>query len=495
MPTVAHRPIDELRRTASQQLDPIRRSQLGQFMTPSAIADFMSSLFRKWPKKIYLLDPGAGIGSLTESFARKFYSHPSGKRLSVSAYEIDQTLCYHLSENLTRMQVACQQSDAEFNSEVIERDFISDAVPRILRGEAPYTHVILNPPYKKIASVSAHRKLLREVGIETTNLYAAFVALSLALTKQGGEVVAIIPRSFCNGLYFRPFREWLLNNAALAQIHIFESRRKAFQEDNVLQENVIVHLVKGAQQSAVVVSSSHDASFSDYQEHLVGFNEIVQPTDEEKFIRIPTTTPSLPNGLMSSKLEDLDLSVATGPVVDFRVRELCLDEPSREAAPLLYAHHFTSRGLEWPRTHRKPNAIVITPNTRKLLMPQGWYVVVRRFSSKEERRRIVASVLNPKYLPHDLYGFENHLNVFHYRKHGLDANIAHGLALFLNATLTDSYFRTFSGHTQVNATDLRSMRFPNKETLWDFGKWAQTNSDLDQMKIDNFIKSYAEAKQ
>lgn len=467
-------------------------------MTPSGVADFMTSLFQQWPHEIDLLDPGAGIGSLTESFAMKFRNQRlSQKQLSVSAYEIDPTLCSYLSENMGRLKKDGQSTGATLKGEIIKRDFISEAVRRILRGEAPYSHVILNPPYKKIAAGSVHRKLLRKVGIETTNLYAAFVALSIALTKQGGEVVAIIPRSFCNGPYFRPFREWLFNNASLVQIHVFESRNKAFRDDHVLQENVIIHLVRGIQQSAVKVSSSHDTSFSDYEERFLSFNDIVNSEDKEKFIRIPipTATPHFPSEFISYNLKDLDLNVATGPVVDFRVRELCLSDPIREAAPLLYAHHFTSRGLEWPRSHRKPNAIVINSRTRKLLMPRGWYVVVRRFSSKEEKRRIVASVVNPHDLPHNFYGFENHLNVFHFRKQGIESNTAHGLALFLNATITDVLFRTFSGHTQVNATDLRSMRFPSKRTLEHFGKWARTHRKLDQIKIDNFINSYAEAKQ
>jgi hypothetical protein len=68
----------------------MRRARLGQFMTPSAIATFMASLFQRWPDHVRLLDPGAGIGSLSEAFARRYLENkPRGTHLNVTAYEIE----------------------------------------------------------------------------------------------------------------------------------------------------------------------------------------------------------------------------------------------------------------------------------------------------------------------------------------------------------------------------------------------------------------------
>ena len=114
---------------------------------------------------------------------------------------------------------------------------------------------------------------------------------------------------------------------------------------------------------------------------------------------------------------------------------------------------------------RKPNAIHVSEKSRKWLWEnRGNYVVVRRFTSKEEQRRIVASVYESD-LPGGLVGFENHLNVFHMNREGIPRNLAEGLALFLNCSLVDRYFRQFNGHTQVNATDLRWLRYPDRPTL------------------------------
>jgi hypothetical protein len=111
--------------------------------------------------------------------------------------------------------------------------------------------------------------------------------------------------------------------------------------------------------------------------------------------------------------------------------------------------------------------------------------VVRRFSWKEEARRIVASVVTPDTFPDaPMLGFENHLNVFHEDKHGLPETLAYGLAVFLNTTAVDENFRRFNGHTQVNATDLRLMKYPDRRMLMALGKWAQKQTAITQAMMD-----------
>lgn len=75
---------------------------------------------------------------------------------------------------------------------------------------------------------------------------------------------------------------------------------------------------------------------------------------------------------------------------------------------------------------------------------------MRRFSSKEEKRRIVAGVVEPSVLGDvPVAGFENHLSLFHENKRGLPEALVRGLAAFLHTTCRDEYFRRFNGHTQV----------------------------------------------
>ena len=470
-----------------------RKSELGQFMTPTSVARFMASLFpASTQRDCHLLDAGAGVGALSCAFLDRWAAADGFvfKKAEVEAFEIDTTFRSHLQSVLSsyaeRVPVRYQ---------VFSDDFIRVAALQTL-GARRFTHAILNPPYKKISSASDHRLILRQAGIETVNLYSAFVALALALMKPNGQLVAIIPRSFCNGPYYRPFREFMLHHAALRHLHLFVSRTKAFRDDDVLQENVIVRLERSGTQDDVTISNSTDDSFADISTHEQPFDRIVFPSDPEKFIHIPTslghTVLELSQGVRFS-LSDIGVGVSTGPVVDFRLLEHIQQHPTKMTVPLLYPGHFSGQTTQWPKGGMKRgNAIKLNAETKKWLYPNGFYTVVRRFSSKEETRRIVASVVRPDRFPGaTMLGFENHLNVFHEDKHGLPESIAYGLASFLNTTAVDDNFRRFNGHTQVNATDLRLMKYPDRKTLSDLGAWAQSHGVLTQNMLDDQLQKLA----
>ncbi len=483
--------VERDRLQVSRTTEATRKSQFGQFLTPASTASFMAGLFPAADGDCRMLDAGAGIGSLSAAFLDRWRLGEFGFRhVTLDAFEIDDALHPYLKTTLAKYD-----SGNRFVATIRDADFIHAAVD-LLSGDLfaeslpAYTHAILNPPYRKIRSDSAHRAALRRVGIETVNLYSAFVALAVALAAPGGQIVAIIPRSFCNGPYYRPFRDFILDRAAIRHLHLFDSRNQAFRDDDVLQENVIIRLERGARQGTVTVSTSTDDGFADLAKHEYPFDRIVFPDDSGRFIHVPTS-PELSalelSDAVRCSLEDLGLMVSTGPVVDFRLKAHLRDMPGPGTIPLLYPGHFNSTGMAWPIDGmKKPNAIERNAETEKWLYPNGYYCVVRRFSSKEERRRIMAGVVDPdRFEDVPVLGFENHLNVFHVNKGGLPPTLAHGLAVFLNTTAVDESFRRFNGHTQVNATDLKLLKYPSREKLMALGAWALHEGALTQEKIDD----------
>ncbi len=339
--------------------------------------------------------------------------------------------------------------------------------------------------------------MLSAVGIETSNLYSGFISLIVRLLVPGGQLVAITPRSFCNGPYFKPFRIDFLSRMSLRRMHVFESRASAFADDNVLQENVIYHAVKARKPPTyVVISSSSGVPGAIVSARGTPFSDVVHPDDIEQFIHLETDdSHRIARNQMSTltaSLTDLGLKVSTGRVVDFRAREYLRADPEPGTVPLIYPCHFHQGGIAWPKIGgRKPNAIHSSAQSLGLLVPRGCYVLVKRFSAKEERRRIVASVCDPEILAGEAFGIENHLNYFHANGHGLERDLAFGLASFLNSTVVDQYFRQFSGHTQVNSTDLRSLRFPSTDQLRRFGQQhppgLSTQAELDRLVDEEFF--------
>ena len=495
---------DASRKIANGKLKVETKSAFGQYMTPATVASFMASLFPSPSNQnIKLLDPGAGVGSLTSAFVEHLCKGKTGYHIDVDAYEIDSVMRSYLEKNLN----LCEAAAAEYGGSVTWRVFAEDFISEVSRKASSlnslwpekvdrYTHCIMNPPYKKISSASRHRTSLRTAGIETVNLYSAFVALSLLLLEKGGYLVAIVPRSFCNGPYYRPFREFMLQHAAVRRIHLFGSRKKAFKEDKVLQENIILVLEKGGRQKGVTISISTDDTFSDISVSDYPFREVVREDDKELFIHIPATPEA--DFLNDAKsfsytLSEIGVQISTGPVVDFRMKDQLKAMPEAGTVPLLYPCHFKGQSIQWPiEAGKKPNAILCNADTQKWLYPTGFYTVVRRFSSKEEKRRIVASVVDPAVFgAAEKIGLENHLNVFHINKGPLTEVIARGLAVFLNSTAADDNFRRFSGHTQVNAADLKLMKYPSRKALIELGKWAIRQGELTQDMIDKEMERIA----
>ena len=71
----------------------------------------------------------------------------------------------------------------------------------------------------------------------------------------------------------------------------------------------------------------------------------------------------------------------------------------------------------------------------------------------------------------------------------MNADTATGLAVWLNSTVVDVAFRQFSGHTQVNATDLRSMRYPTAVELAQLGD-AAGSATLTQEKAERLVSTF-----
>lgn len=473
--------VEFLRNDASRRIDDDQKSELGQFLTPAPVAQLMASMPSRLPEDVRLLEPGAGVGSLVAALIDDLPRRDVlPESVFVRAYEIDPLLREYLTETLRLCQHRCEELGVEFSAEVRGGDFLSvtaDEFGQDLFAERSdgllANLVLMNPPYGKINRDSEPRRQLSQLGVETSNLYTGFLAASAIRMAKGGQMIAITPRSFCNGPYFRAFRKFFLERMAFRRIHVFESRRDAFEDEEVLQENVIFRAVRSSEPGRVEVTSSPGADTSDMKHREIDHDQLVWPDDENRFIHIvPDEKGQEIADLMStlgSSIPELGLTASTGRVVAFRAKEFLRDEPGEDTVPLIYPNHLELGSIDWPKEGKKPNAFRLTEESRDRTVPNDNYVLVKRFTAKEERRRLVAGVYEADAFDAPRVGFENHLNYVHRDGQGIDLDLARGLVAFLNSTLADRFFRQFSGHTQVNATDLKMFPLPEAEVLQQIG--------------------------
>jgi adenine-specific DNA-methyltransferase len=456
--------LDHKRVSRISSVSNIHKAQFAQYLTPIEIASFMAKITVKYfglKDLVTILDPGAGLGILSCSLINELKKNNPEIHINLDAYEIDKSILDELKESY---QIIKKYEDINYN--ISDKNFITDIGFDILWGiNKQYDMIIMNPPYKKIKSNSEYRKILHDIDIETVNTYSAFMAIAIKLLSKNGILTAIVPRSFCNGLYFFKFRKLIYDNTSIQHIHIFESRMNNFKEENILQENIIITLRKTKIKSEkVTITYSKEKILNSFLEKEVPIDLVVDSNDKQYFISIPhfhQYSDDIP--LMYSN-QELGFDISTGPIVDFRMAEKLVYDT--DGIPLLYPIHIRNQKITWPIISKKPNAIRFNEKERdKYCYKKGFYIVLKRFSSKEEKHRIQATLIAPDDLPSDYFTVENHLNIIHNHRDGLNKDLAFGLVAYLNSDYCDAIFRKFSGHTQVNATDLRNMKYPSLDIL------------------------------
>src|SRR5215213_8627688 len=175
---------DFFRLDVGRKLSTAGRSEMGQYLSSPPVARFMASLFEARHTTVNLLDAGAGTGSLSAAFIDELCGRAGRpEEVSVTAYEIEAAVIPYLKATLEACRARCEAAGIKFHGEVVEEDFIESGVSA-LRGKLfahegrTFNCAILNPPYRKTHSASAARRILRTAGIETGNLYTAFLAVA-----------------------------------------------------------------------------------------------------------------------------------------------------------------------------------------------------------------------------------------------------------------------------------------------------------------------------
>ena len=460
------------------------KKEFGQYLTPEPVAEFMGRLFDTPANQeiLRILDPGTGSGVLSCATIESIASNRQNiRRIELVAYEHDKGLHPLLMLSMTHAQQWLQDKGIELIFEIRDTDFVLDNAHHLYKQQSfdqqpeQFDYIISNPPYFKLNKADPRAQVASLVVHGQPNIYAIFMAISAYMLKPDGELVYIIPRSFTAGPYFRLFREKFFEVMQPERIHLFGSRKETFNRDEILQEHLILKARKQPHresQKVIISTSAGIKGMTTAVQKSVPLCEVIDMKTGNKYFYIPTCDAdekviSLVNS-WSGSLHKYGMEISTGPVVPFRAIEFITDE---QATPLLWMQNVKAMEVSHPVPTRKQQYILSNDQSAYLLLPNKNYVLLRRFSAKEEDRRLVAApYMAASFQPHDLVGFENHVNYIYRPKGELTEAETFGISAILNCRILDNYFRTYNGNTQVSATELRSTPLPPLDVIRQIGE-------------------------
>jgi adenine-specific DNA-methyltransferase len=485
-----------------------KKSELGQYFTPHEVADFMAAMLRPVNKSVIrILDPGAGSGVLASAAVKALIRHCHQKttQFHVDLFEIDPNLIPKLKMSLDHLAAWCLGHGKKLTFEVKSEDFVlrcSSAIerqPSLFHNNEEYDVVISNPPYFKISKDDPRALACSRIVYGQPNIYALFMAISAGLLGKDGQILFITPRSFASGQYFKAFRKYFLSEISLQKIHQFASRVDAFDRDKVLQENIITYGVKEKHDPSTIVSISSSNGRSDLSFPLSLEIEKSELLSDQNDLTIPL--PSNPKDLSvmrlfrswSNSLANMGLKISTGPVVPFRATEFIAFEEAEATVPLYWIQHVKPMQTHFPlATFRKQQWIKHTAQSEKLFVKNQNMILMRRFSPKEDFRRMTIAPFASKAFAGDYIGLENHLNYIYKPDGNFSEFEMVGLASFFSSELFDSYFRILNGNTQVSATELRSTPLPDQDVLTEIGRLITKAKERTHDVIDAVVNEIIE---
>lgn len=478
------------------QMPKALRKKCGQFFTSKETAIFMAELFSvpDGQANISILDPGAGSGILSIALIKRLQTVPFVEKIRLVCYETDPRIIGLLKENLDFVK---EQLQIDFVYQIVPDNYIISQMPDYNRmmGAIPnpqkYDMIIGNPPYKKISKDAPEALAMPDICYGTPNLYALFAEMSLFNLKPNAELVYIIPRSWTSGAYFKKFREKFLSECVLEHIHLFVSRDKIFENESVLQEIMIIKAKKAfvCPDNIVITTTEGNADFCGKTTFAAPYTTVINAEDHYVYLVTSEEEVKVLKQLnaWSDTLPSIGLKMRTGLTVDFRSREELRDKEDDQTVPLFYSQHIQDGKVIFP-IGKECEYLATTRNG--LLQKNTNYLFVKRFTAKEEHRRLQCGIyLSRKQPKYQQISTQNKIN-FICGLHDLSECVVYGLYVLFNSTIYDCYYRILNGSTQVNSTEVNSMPVPPMYVIESMGKKLIQSRDMSEISCDNILRSY-----
>lgn len=448
--------IDDLSQYHATQTSSQEKRLLGQVFTPLPMARQLISLITDFSvsKEAYA-DPGTGTGILTAALLSRHAYESTTPPTSITAFESDVRLHQDWKQNFSDI---CYKLGVPSKECILSSDFYQEAKALLSTGRSSsgkkVSKLITNPPYKKLAANAPISLLLKEYGIYAPNHYAAFIALSVCWLEDNGDLLAIIPRSFFNGSYFKRFRQWLSASMSIEHIVAYKSRSNFGK--NVLQENICLYLKKSEQRPMIRISYCEHAQASATHDLIIPSDQVLGdlwrlPAKPEQLQALKTNTER------HHTLSTLGIEIKTGAVEVHRAQ-------CKNSLPVhvFYSRDFDANGtITWGET-KKPRRFAFGRGVYHLPDCGSGFVVIKRITANDgDKNRIIPTWVSKKSTGLDKISFDNHIQVFCVNDKPIAENAGLSLMKFLQSKEANLCMSAINGCTQINREDLNALKYPN----------------------------------
>jgi adenine-specific DNA-methyltransferase len=356
-----------------------------------------------------------------------------------------------------------------------------DVVDSLTRPQAADFDLVMgNPPYGRVTLRPSQREEYRRSLFGHANLYGVFLDLAIRKTRPRGGVIAYVtPPSFLSGEYFKRLREVLVREAGPVSFDLVSERTGVF--DGVLQETLLAVYRRGR------AARSVNVEFVDASETAVRVESgdaIELPSRPEDPWILPRSRAAVDISrrlrALPGRLASWGYGVSTGPLVWNRHKSRLRARPDGNTVPIVWADAIGADGafsFGAARRSRRPYCS-IGPSEQWLLVRRSC-VLLKRTTSKEQRRRLIATRLPSEFIAeHGAVTVENHLNMILPIVADPPVDTA-TLATFLNSEVADRAFRCISGSVAVSAYELEALPIPLAAEMQELSRALETASRVE----------------
>lgn len=504
---------------AESSLAGLKRRSLGEFFTPTEIAQHLVALSEYDPLTIAkhkVADPTCGSGNLLAAVVAQIAQaiqtgllDPavaiSGMNRNICGFDIQPiaVLLTRLQLLLASLSILRRSGLSDTNVyETLSFPFVQlrdplSAPEDLWDSFAPFDIVLGNPPFLK-----ATRKRLpfvahyEEILAGQPNLYQLFLWWAIRATRAGGRVAFLVPQSIRAGQYLRKLRREIANTCEITAITCFVERTGVF--DSVDQQMMILALRKlteGSKRADVAIRiSAKGQSLARCSALKVGQDQLAWMQQDK------------PIWCISDKVLDYTILAkvykgqpALGKVKEFEIlnggfvwnqhKERLRSTDGENTLPLVSScsigvYHFT-----FPPSDKRASQRLFVDTTPPITEPvhTDQTILLKRTTPRKVRgRRIVAALLSDDFLAkYPSYFVENHVNLIRATQDRTLERYLSGLSAWLNSRLANFVFSMMNGSSHLSKFELELIPapIPLLEELSDFANTLLTSPTEKRKKI------------